>query len=132
MFAAALFLYASLVSDVHSLVAQRNLPEAERRVRAFQAQSGVTPEVAAAWSWLARGALEAKDYPRAEALATQTRKMADSLLSTHKLDGDPWLPTAVGAAIEVHAQALAATGQRQEAVTYLDTQLQLFARQLHP
>ena len=44
-----------------------------------------------------------------------------------KLDDDPWLPTADGAAIEVHAQVLAARGERAEAIEYLQSQLKQFA-----
>jgi thiol-disulfide isomerase/thioredoxin len=44
-----------------------------------------------------------------------------------KLDDDPWLPTAAGAAVEVHAQVLAARGERAEAIDYLQAQLKQFA-----
>jgi thiol-disulfide isomerase/thioredoxin len=56
----------------------------------------------------------------------ETRKLADQLLHTHKLDSDPWLPMAVGAAIEVHAQVLAARGERGDAVDFLRAQVALF------
>jgi thiol-disulfide isomerase/thioredoxin len=121
-----LFFYASLVGDVRSLIAKHDLAQAEQIVRSRQAEAGATSEVAAAWSWLARGALEAKDYPKAQAFAAEARHESDSLLRKRKLDEDPWLPTAVGAAIEVHAQALAAQGERQEAIGYLRSQLKLF------
>ncbi len=35
-----------------------------------------------------------------------------------RLDTDPWLPTALGAAFEVHAQVLAARGERPEAIAF--------------
>jgi thiol-disulfide isomerase/thioredoxin len=53
--------------------------------------------------------------------------MASRFLIGQKLDDDPWLPTAAGAAIEVHAQVLAARGERSEAVDYLREQLKQFA-----
>ena len=53
--------------------------------------------------------------------------MAARFLTSQKLDDDPWLPTAAGAAIEVHAQVLAARGERAEAVDYLAGQLKQFA-----
>jgi thiol-disulfide isomerase/thioredoxin len=123
----ALLLYASLVNDVRSLLARHDFPDAERAVRTYEAQSGATPEAAAALSWLARGALDARDYGRADAYATETRKVTDQLLRTRKLDSDAWLPTALGASIEVHAQALAAQGDRGEAVTYLRHELATLA-----
>ena len=124
---AALLLYASLVNDVRSLVARDDFAAAERAVRSYEAQAGGTPEAAAALSWLARGELEARHYDRAEAYAGEARKLTDQLLQTHRLDSDPWLPVALGASIEVHAQALTGLGQRDEAVTYLRQQLKLLA-----
>jgi len=64
---------------------------------------------------------------RADAFATEVKQMAAPFLQGRKLDDDPWLPTAVGAAIEVHAQVLAARGERPEAVAYLGEQLKQFA-----
>ena len=49
--------------------------------------------------------------------------MVSRFLMGQKLDDDPWLPTAQGAAIEVHAQVLAARGERPEAIEYLRAQL---------
>jgi len=122
----ALFLYLTLANDVKEMIARNDLPSAERTVRASQREAGSTPEFAAALSWLARGELGAKQLERADAYALETRKLADQLLHARKLDSDPWLPTAVGAAIEVHAQVLAARGARSEAVTFLNEQLGLF------
>ena len=53
--------------------------------------------------------------------------MAARFLIGQKLDDDPWLPTAVGAAIEVHAQVLAARGERVEALAYLREQFKAHA-----
>ena len=122
----ALFLYLALANDVRDMIAHNDLAAAERTVQASRAQSGDTPEFAAALSWLARGELLARQYDRADAYAVETRKLADELLRTRKLDSDQWLPTAVGAAIEVHAQVLAAHGARSDAVTFLNEQLALF------
>jgi thiol-disulfide isomerase/thioredoxin len=122
----ALFLYLTLANDVKDMVARNDLAVAERAVRASQREAGSTPEFAAALSWLARGELLAKQFDRADAYAVETRKLADQLLHTHKLDSDPWLPTAVGAAIEVHAQVLAARGERGDAVDFLRAQAALF------
>jgi thiol-disulfide isomerase/thioredoxin len=122
----ALFLYLTLANDVKDMVARNDLAAAERAVEASQKEAGNTTEFAAALSWLARGELGTNHLDRAEAYAVATRKLADQLLRTHKLDSDPWLPTAVGAAIEVHAQILAARGARSDAVTFLNEQLALF------
>ena len=116
----------SVVNSVRRLIAQHDLPGAERMARAWQARNPASPELAAALSWLARAALEAKDLDRADAFAAEAGKMASRFLISRKLDDDPWLPTAQGAAIEVHAQVLAARGERPEAIDYLQAQLKQF------
>jgi len=127
-----LLLYAALVNDVRSLVARRDFGGAEHAVAAYRASSGATSELAAAISWMARAALDAHDYAKADVYADQARHMADGLLATHPLAGDAWLRTAVGASIEVHSQALAATGKRDQAVEFLNAQMALFgATALH-
>jgi thiol-disulfide isomerase/thioredoxin len=123
----ALFLYATMVDTVRGYVAQHNFAAAERQVREYQTHSGATPELAAAVSWIARGQLEVKNYPGAEAYAAETRKISEALLHKRKLDAEPLLPIALGASIEVHAQALAAQGGRSEAVAFLSDQAKLFA-----
>lgn len=122
----AFFLYAVLVNNIRGLIAQNNLAAAEQQARAAAAH-GATPEIAEAYSWIARGELAAKRYDKAEAWAGDTRKMCDTLLRTRHLDAEPSLPTALGASIEVEAQAQAATGERAEAVTFLRQQEKLFA-----
>ena len=111
---------ASLVTDVQALVAARQLPLAVNEVRAIQARnSGGSAELAAAISWLARGALNERQVAQADAYASESRAMALRLLGIRNLDSDPWLPTALGAAIEVHAGVLAAQGKTNEALAFL-------------
>jgi len=116
-----------VVNPVRRLIAQHDLPAAERVARAWQARNPASPELAAALSWLARAALEAKNLDQADAFASEAAKMAARFTMGQKLDDDPWLPTATGAAIEVHAQVLAARGDRPEAIDYLQAQLKQFA-----
>jgi thiol-disulfide isomerase/thioredoxin len=118
----------SLINSVRQLIAQHDLPGAERLARAYQARNPASPELAAALSWLARAALvDAKNLDQADAFAAEAGKMASRFLIGQKLDDDPWLPTAVGASLEIHAQVLAARGERSEAVAYLQSQLKQFA-----
>ena len=121
-----LLFFLSLVNDVRTSLAHHDLASAQAAVRTYQAQAGATPELAAALSWVARGELEAGQLPQAEQYAADARKMALELMRTRKLDADPWLPTALGASIEVHAQALAAHGDRAAAVTFLRQQVALY------
>lgn len=123
----ALFLFASVVNDVRSLIAAHDFAAADREVREYQVHLGATPELAAALSWLARGSLDAGQFDKADSYATETRNLAGQLLKTRKLDDDSWLPVAVGASIEVHALVLAARGERPEAIAFLGQQLKLFS-----
>ena len=125
---ALLFFFASLVNDVRTLIAHHDLAAAEQTVRAAQMRGAGAPEVAASVTWLARAALDARALDRADQYAAEARKIADGALRTRPLDSDPWLPTAVGAAIEVHAQVLAARGERADAVAYLRQQIAAFAK----
>jgi len=122
-----LLFYASLVNDVRTLIAHNDLPAAEAQIRQVEAQKGDSPEVALAYSWLARGALNARNYDHADALAAQTRKICDKLLAGRKLDAEADLPIALGASIEVHAQVLGARGERSDGVAFLQEQAGLFA-----
>ncbi|HXB73416.1 MAG TPA: TlpA disulfide reductase family protein [Candidatus Acidoferrales bacterium] len=131
-FAASLLVFSAaaqngLVNNVRALIGLHNLAAAGQEARAYQSRIGATPELAAALSWLARGTLDARSFDQADAYATEARGMALGFLKNRKLDQDPWLPTALGASIEVHAQAMAARGERPEAVAFLREQLKLFA-----
>jgi thiol-disulfide isomerase/thioredoxin len=116
----------SIVNAVRTAIAANDVAGAEQMARAYQARVGPRPDVAAALSWVARAWLAAANYDRADTVAADTTKMAAPFLRARKIDDDPWLPTAVGAGIEVHAQVLAARGERPEAVTYLREQLKQF------
>jgi thiol-disulfide isomerase/thioredoxin len=115
--------WASFAEDVHALVAHGDMATADRAVQMARSKVGNNPEVAVALSWLARGALAANQLDRADAYASETQKMALPLLGMRRIDADPWLPTAVGAAIEVHAGVLAARGEIPDALAYLREQL---------
>ena len=117
----------SVVNGVRRLIAQHDLPGAERVARSWQAHNPPSPELAAALSWLARAALDARNLDQADAFATEAAKMVSRFTIGQKLDDDPWLPTAAGAAVEVHAEVLAARGERSEAIDYLQAQLKQFA-----
>jgi thiol-disulfide isomerase/thioredoxin len=123
---------AALVDDVQALVEHGQLPAAEREVQAARSKLGATSEVAAAISWLGRGALAERQFSQADAYATEARKMALPLLGMRRIESDPWLPTAIGAAIEVHAFVLAAQGEIPESLDYLQQQMKTWgATPLH-
>ena len=117
----------SLVTSVRQAVAEGNLGRGEQLVNDYRRERGVTPEMLAALSWLARGAVTAEKWDTAERYAADTYKLATPLLSTRPLDQEANLPTAVGAAIEVLAQVDAARGARSDAVLFLRGELRKFA-----
>jgi thiol-disulfide isomerase/thioredoxin len=114
---------AGIIDDVRVQVGQNNYSAAESELRDFRARHGVTPEYLEALSWVARGAAQLKQWSQAAAYARETRSLTEQLLSRQKLDSEPHLPIALGAAYEVQAQALAETGKRTEATNLLRTAL---------
>jgi thiol-disulfide isomerase/thioredoxin len=117
---------ADLIADVRSAIAENDFSRAAAFVQNYRTTKGVTPELATAISWVARGALGRKDYDQAETAARETYQLSTDLLKRRALDAEPILPIGLGAAIEVQAQVLAARGQTTEAVTYLTGQLAKF------
>ena len=114
---------AGLVDDTRAAIARGDLALAERIVGQQRVVNGrPTPELAQAVSWLARGALSAKSYDRADAYASEARKMAVAAAGARAIDGDPWLPNAIGNAIDVHAQVLNVRGDLAAALAYLHSE----------
>ncbi len=118
---------AALIEDVRTSIDANNFGRAESYIQAYRAQHGVTPELIEALSWIARGRLARKEYDLAEKYARQTYDLATEQLRGRSLDQDRYLPIALGAAIEVQAQAMAAQGERAQAVKYLRGELSKFA-----
>jgi len=118
---------ADIVADVRSAIAQNNLSGAAAYLRSYRATSGVTPEMLAALSWMARGELDQSNYDRAETYAGEAYQLSAEQLKKRSLDQEPYLSIALGAAIEVEAQVLVARGQRAEAITYLYGELKKYS-----
>jgi thiol-disulfide isomerase/thioredoxin len=118
--------WAGIVDDVRLDLAQNNFSAAEAALSSYRAQQGVSGEYLEAYSWLGRAALAGQQYDRAAAYAKQTQTQALELLKQRPLDAEPHLPIALGAALEVQAQVLAARGQRTQAVALLQSGLQTY------
>jgi thiol-disulfide isomerase/thioredoxin len=114
---------AGIVEDVRAQVGQNSYSAAEAELRDYKARHGVTPEYLEALSWVARGAAAMKQWSQAANYARETRSLSEQLLTKQKLDAEPHLPIALGAAYEVQAQALSETGKPTEASTLLRTAL---------
>lgn len=114
---------AGLVDDVRDALSRGDLGGADALAQAYQRQHGANSELAAAISWLARGALAARDYDRADEYAQTAQDMALRVQGSRLLDLDKFLPTALGASIEVQAQVMAAQGETSRAVAFLREEL---------
>ena len=109
----------TIVDIVKEAALAGNFVQAEKELTAFKAAHGGTPQYLEAFSWIGRGQLAAKHYALAEQNAAKVRKLAIAELELRKLDADKSLPIALGASIEVTGQAMAAQGNRDQAVTFL-------------
>ena len=118
--------WAGIIEDVRLSLSQNNFSAAETELNSYRSARGVTPEYLEAYSWLARAAFGAGQYDQALAYAKQTKALIAEQLKTRPLDAEPHLPMALGAAIEVQSQALAAQGQRTQAVALLQSALRTY------
>lgn len=112
-----------LVGDVRNRLAGNDFSGAEAELRSYKGRRGVTPEYLEALSWMAREAAEMKQWNQATGYASETRKLCELQLTKRKLDAEPQLPLALGAAYEVLAQAMAEKGQHAQAVGLLRSAL---------
>jgi thiol-disulfide isomerase/thioredoxin len=120
--------WAGIVDDVRAALAQNNFSAAEAALNSYRGQQGVSAEYLEAYSWMGRQALQQRDYDRASAYAKQTKTLALEQLKLRPLDAEPHLPIALGAAFEVESQALAARGQRTQAVALLQAALRTYGK----
>ncbi len=112
-----------LIDEINGLLAQNSFSAAESELHAYKAQHGATPEYLEALSWMARGAAAEKRWGQAAAYASETRRLSEQQLTKRKLDAEPHLPVALGAAYEILAQGMAEQGQHSKAVSLLRSAL---------
>jgi thiol-disulfide isomerase/thioredoxin len=120
--------WAGIVDDVRAALSQNNFSAAEAALSSYRGQQGVTTEYLEAYSWLGRAALEQRQYDQADNYAKQTQVQVVELLKKRPLDADAHLPIALGAALEVRAQAMAARGQRTQAIELLQSALRAYGK----
>jgi thiol-disulfide isomerase/thioredoxin len=126
MFLLAVPAWAGIVEDVRTALAQSNFGAADSDLNSYRTRIGITPEYLEAYSWMGRAALEARQYDQAMAYARQTKNLALEQLKQRPVDAEPRLPLALGAAVEVESQVLAARGQRTQAIAVLQTALRTY------
>ncbi len=119
--------FADLVDDVRIALSQNNFTRAQSSLEAYKTKQGSTPEYLEAVSWVARGYLAAQQLDGADAYAKQAQAGVRAQLAKHKLDSDPHLATALGAALEVEAQVLVARGKQAQAAALLRSALVTYA-----
>jgi thiol-disulfide isomerase/thioredoxin len=112
---------AVLVAYVQMAVERGDLASASALVDEFRKQAGHTPEALEALSWIARGELKAGRPDEAFKKAEEVRRLSEIALANRKLDDEPHLPLALGAAYEVQTQALSESHQRTEAVRLIQS-----------
>lgn len=116
----------NIIREVRDLIAKDDFAAAEKMVRAFVAEKGATPDALEALSWLGRGQLAKKNLDEANRFATETYGLSLEALKSRRMDDEPRLPIAIGAAIEVQAHVMAQKGNRSEAVYFLQRELDAY------
>jgi cytochrome c biogenesis protein CcmG/thiol:disulfide interchange protein DsbE len=111
--------HADIILDVRMSLESQAFAQADLQLATYRAQHGVTPEYLEAHSWMGRAYLRGNNLEQANTYARKTEQLVAQQLKTRKFDAEPHLPTALGAAIEVEAQVLAAKGTPALAVALL-------------
>jgi thiol-disulfide isomerase/thioredoxin len=118
--------WAGIVESVRYALAQNNFSAAEAQLAAYRSQRGVDAEYLEAYSWMGRAALDQGQYDQANAYAKETKALALEQLKRRPLDAEGHLPLALGAALEVQSQVLAARGQKAQAIGLLQSALRTY------
>jgi thiol-disulfide isomerase/thioredoxin len=114
---------ADVVAAVRAAIASRGVAQGEKALNEYRLASGVTPEIIEALSWLARGALEARQFDNAYRYAGDAYDLAVAALKDGLPGNASHLFTALGAAIETRTLVMVEQGGRSEAVDFLRTEL---------
>jgi thiol-disulfide isomerase/thioredoxin len=108
-----------IVAYVQLALQQGDLADASALVAQYRRLNGDTPEALEAFSWVARGEAAAGNLTQAIQDAKEIEHAAQTSLATRKLDAEPHLPLALGAAYEVEADVLTQQNKRTEALQML-------------
>lgn len=117
----------SPVAGVRGKLAANDAWSARTILEDYRAAHGESPDYVEGYSWLARYQLTRRDWGEARGLARQTRALVEKLRPAHPIETTPALLNALGAAIEVEAQAEAAEGRTPAAVQLLRSELKLWS-----
>jgi len=119
---------AGITDDVRAKLSSNDFSGAASLIQNYRRARGVTAEMLEADSWMARGELGRRNLAEAEKYAQETYSLSVAELKKRPLGRDPNAPLALalGAAIEVQAQVMAARGERASSVAYLRGELAKF------
>ena len=115
----------SIVRAVRAEIAAGDFAAGQARIDEYRSARGVTPEMIAALSWMARGTYAAGRFDEAAQYSVDSYNLAIEALRTSSLD-DRNLETALGASIETDALIRAARGDRSSAVYFLERELETY------
>jgi thiol-disulfide isomerase/thioredoxin len=115
-----------IVADVRAAMASGGVAQAEKILSAYRSTHPSNPDAIEALSWVARGALAAKQYRKADQLAGETLDLTVAALKTTDLRIEPRLQIALSAALETLAFVLVDQGARSDAVYLLRNQLETY------
>jgi thiol-disulfide isomerase/thioredoxin len=118
----------NIVPDVRMRLAQNDFTGAAGQIQNYRRSFGVTPDVLEAMSWMARAELGRKNLDQAEKWSQDTYQLSAAEVKKHPLSRDPNAPLALalGAAIEVEGNVMAARGERAGAVGYLQGEIKKY------
>jgi thiol-disulfide isomerase/thioredoxin len=112
-----------IVEYVQLALQRGDLASAIALVKQYRRVNGDSPEALEALAWVARGELAAGDVAQAGKDAEEIDRLARAALGFRKLDAEPHLPLALGAAYEIKAELLVRTHEREEALQLLRSAL---------
>lgn len=112
-----------IVEYVEMALERGDLASASALAAQYRRLNGDTPEALEAFSWVARGEMMAGDLAEALKDADEIKRSCQIALGTRKLDAEPHLPIALGAAYEIEAEALSAEHKRTEAIELIESAL---------
>jgi len=116
----------NIVREVRTTISDNDFATGQALIDDYLATYGVTPEMIAALSWLARGTYAAGQFDQAAQYSVDTYDLAVAALETRRLEDDSNLESALGAAIETDALVRAARGDRSSAVYFLERAMETY------
>jgi thiol-disulfide isomerase/thioredoxin len=118
--------FAGITDDVREALSRNNASAAEAELQQYRSRQGVTADYVEALSWMARSSLASHQLDHADTYAKQTETLSRQLLTKRPLDAEPHLPIALGAALEVQSEVLAARGENAQAVALLRRSIETY------